>query len=126
MYRPPPSSSAPYGGAPPYPTYPNANNGYGNTYAPPPTPSYTYTPPPVAQPPSDPFRAYYASRLSQLTFNSRPIIQDLSVMAMQQRDTQNWQNMQSVVEEIESATLRVRPTPVYLKDHTDKIGRSEC
>lgn len=95
-----------YGGYPPY----NAH-----VHAPPPPPThhaqhaYGYNAPPQPAPvaPADPFRAYYASRLRDLTFNSRPIIQDLSMMAMQQRDAGNWANMQAVVEEIETAVLRV-------------------
>ena len=55
----------------------------------------------------DPFRDYYADRLRELTFNSRPLIQDLSVTAMAQRDQNNWEAMRAVVEEIEAATLRV-------------------
>jgi pre-mRNA cleavage complex 2 protein Pcf11 len=120
-YRPPTASSygatnppyggqgqAPYaghasqGGYPPYNARPNVPAGGGYGY---PTPA----PPqqPQAQPPSDPFRAYYAGRLRELTFNSRPIIQDLSLIAMQQRDAGNWPNMNAVVEEIEGAVLRV-------------------
>jgi hypothetical protein len=72
----------------------------GGYYAPP--------PPPQPVPPVDPFRAYYADRLRELTFNSRPLIQELSVVAMQQRDAQHWPNMHAVVEEIEAAILRVR------------------
>lgn len=75
---------------------------------------YAYQPPPPPpmhqqQPaaPFDPFRAYYADRLRELTFNSRPIIQELSVLAMQQRDQNQWGNMTAVVEEIESAVYRV-------------------
>jgi pre-mRNA cleavage complex 2 protein Pcf11 len=68
-------------------------------------PAAAYYNPPVA--PIDPFRAYYADRLRELTFNSRPLIQDLSVMAMQQRDQGNWPGMRVVVEEIETAVLRV-------------------
>lgn len=76
---------------------PPSQNGAGAYYHQPP-------PPPVA----DPFRSYYADRLRQLTFNSRPLIQELSVMAMQQRDGNNWDAMKAVVEEIENAVLRVR------------------
>lgn len=87
------------------PSYPPApQNGAGNYYQqsqPPPPP-----PPVVAQ--VDPFRSYYADRLRQLTFNSRPLIQELSVMAMQQRDGNKWDAMKAVVEEIETAVLRVR------------------
>ena len=94
-----------YNGYPPanaYPPYPPQQQPY---YAP---------PPPVAQQPvqlqpqHDPFRAYYADRLRELTFNSRPIIQDLSMIAMDQRNQHNWANMRIVVEEIEGAILRVR------------------
>ena len=69
-----------------------------------------YPPQPVGPPPPapiDPFRAYYGDRLRELTFNSRPIIQELSVMALQQRDQGNWGGMRVVVEEIENAVLRV-------------------
>ena len=68
---------------------------------------------------SDPFRAYYADRLRQLTFNSRPIIQDLSVIALEKRNEGNFPAMRGIVEEIENALLRVcldadlcSPTPV--------------
>ena len=54
------------------------------------------------------FRAHYASRLRELTFNSRPLIQELSISAMTQRETGNWDNMRVIVEEIEQATVRVR------------------
>lgn len=67
-------------------------------------PAYGYAPP---QPPVDPFRGYYADRLRELTFNSRPLIQELSMMAMQQRNGNNWSGMHAVVEEIEAAVLRV-------------------
>ncbi len=63
--------------------------------------------PPIPPPPVDPFRGYYADRLRALTFNSRPIIQDLSVLANGQREQNNWDGMRAVVEEIEAATLRV-------------------
>lgn len=56
----------------------------------------------------DPYRAWYASRLSELTFNSRPIIQSLSLEAKRQRDESNWMGMQAITEEIEQAVLRVR------------------
>ena len=86
---------------PPYPPAPPQNGTGGSYYQQPPPP-----PPAVAQ--VDPFRSYYADRLRQLTFNSRPLIQELSVMAMQQRDGNNWDAMKAVVEEIETAVLRVR------------------
>ena len=85
----------------PYPPAPPQNGTGGSYYQQPPPP-----PPAVAQ--VDPFRSYYADRLRQLTFNSRPLIQELSVMAMQQRDGKNWDAMKAVVEEIETAVLRVR------------------
>ncbi|WVR07050.1 hypothetical protein IAU60_004089 [Kwoniella sp. DSM 27419] len=81
-----------------------------------------YPPPP--QPAIDPFRAYYADRLRQLTFNSRPLIQDLSVTAMAQRDQNNWEGMATVVEEIEQAVLRATPQTklplLYLIDSISK------
>jgi pre-mRNA cleavage complex 2 protein Pcf11 len=86
------------------PPPPPPQGGAGAYYNQQPTPSYT-PPPAVAH---DPFRSYYADRLRQLTFNSRPLIQELSVMAMQQRDGNNWDAMKAVVEEIENAVLRVR------------------
>jgi pre-mRNA cleavage complex 2 protein Pcf11 len=58
-------------------------------------------------PPPTSFREYYASRLRELTFNSRPIIQDLSMQAMAQRDQNNWPEMQALVEELELAIFRV-------------------
>jgi pre-mRNA cleavage complex 2 protein Pcf11 len=82
-------------------------------------PIYAHPPPPIPQPhhhsqsqtqtqiPYDPFRQDYAERLRQLTFNSRPLIQDLSMRAMAQRDQHNWSTMKAVVEEIEAAVLRV-------------------
>lgn len=85
---------------PSYPPAPPQNGAGGNYYQhPPPQPSIVAV---------DPFRSYYADRLRQLTFNSRPLIQELSVMAMQQRDGNNWEAMKAVVEEIETAVLRVR------------------
>lgn len=62
---------------------------------------------PPAQP-HDPYRQWYAARLAELTFNSRPIIQSLSLEAMRQRDEGNWAAMQAITEEIEQAVLRVR------------------
>lgn len=60
-------------------------------------------------PPPDPFRAWYADQLATLTFNSRPIIQNLSLEALKARDHGNMPGMQAVAEEIEHAVLRVRP-----------------
>jgi pre-mRNA cleavage complex 2 protein Pcf11 len=95
-----------------YPPAPGPGGGSGGYYAPPqpPTsaPAFQAQLQPQPQPPVDPFRSYYADRLRQLTFNSRPLIQELSVLAMQQRDAQHWPNMQSIVEEIEAAVFRVR------------------
>jgi pre-mRNA cleavage complex 2 protein Pcf11 len=80
---------------PPYPPPPPAiGQGHGYQH-------------PHPTPPGDPFRAYYADRLRQLTFNSRPLIQELSVMAMQQRDGHSREGMRAVVESIESAVLQV-------------------
>jgi pre-mRNA cleavage complex 2 protein Pcf11 len=67
-----------------------------------------YGAPQPPAPPADPFRAWYADRLAELTFNSRPIIQTLSLEAMNQRDQNNWNGMQAIVEEVEAAILRVR------------------
>ena len=79
----------------------------------PPPPQPYYPPPqPMQQPyggvPSvDQFRGDYASRLASLTVNSRPIIQDLSILAMQERDRRDWAKMNVVVQEIEAAVQRV-------------------
>ena len=66
-----------------------------------------------SQAPYDPFRQDYAARLRELTFNSRPLIQDLSVRAKAQSDQHNWTTMKAVVEEIEAAVLRVCLYLVY-------------
>lgn len=66
---------------------------------------YGWYPP---QQPADPFRAWYAEQLATLTFNSRQIIQNLSIEALKQRDQNNWPGMQAVSEELEQAILRVR------------------
>ncbi|WVQ72591.1 hypothetical protein IAR50_002149 [Cryptococcus sp. DSM 104548] len=84
-----------------------------------------YYPPPVAaQPPADIFRRQYADRLRALTFNSRPIIQDLSMLALAARDRNDWEGMQIVIEEIEMAVLRAPPTQklplLYLLDSVSK------
>jgi hypothetical protein len=92
-----------YGGPPPVPG--------PSYYTPPPAQHYQPVPPPVAAP-HDPFRAYYADRLMGLTFNSRPLIQELSILAMQQRDQNQWGNMTAVVEEIEGAVYRVCRAPL--------------
>lgn len=80
-----------------------------------PPPQHRQAPPPQGgwyggppQPPADPFRAWYAEQLGTLTFNSRPIIQGLSIEAMKQRDQGNWAGMQAISEELEQAILRVR------------------
>lgn len=121
----PPAQQNGYYGAPP-----PANNGY--SHGPPPPQHYHHQPQQqqqqYRQPPQhqqlhqqpgvypayqqagavDPFRAYYAARLRELTFNSRPIIQDLSLIAQNQRNENNWTNMGAIVEEIEQAVLAVR------------------
>ena len=84
-----------------------------NSYYPPPPPQHQYhqqqqQPPQYPVEPSvEHFRMDYAGRLSQLTFNSRPIIQDLSIIAMQERDKRSMAKMQVIVQEIEAALQRV-------------------
>lgn len=76
-----------------------------------PTPQHggpaNYYPPPPTQPP-DPFRAWYAQQLAGLTFNSRPMIQNLSIEAQNRQHEGNWPAMEAIVQEIEDAILRVR------------------
>lgn len=75
---------------PPNPSYPPGHGYHGPPHRGPPGP-----PPPPLGPPApttlhvDPnaFRQFYASHLATLTFNSRPIIQNLSMMA---QDFQRW------------------------------------
>lgn len=100
---------------PPQPAYPTQHQQYPTQH--PHQPSYAATPPlhptqppyQQSQPPApyDPFRQDYAQRLRELTFNSRPLIQDLSVRAKAQSDQHNWSTMKAIVEEIEAAVLRV-------------------
>ena len=73
--------------------YSHPQSGFGNVYPPQQQPPYVYNVPPAAvfsygQPAypmhySDPssFRREYTAHLSELTMNSRPIIQNLSMMA---------------------------------------------
>lgn len=100
-----------------YNTPPTHNYGYQQPQHQPQQPlhysggGYNQPPAPVQnRSPVEAFRGYYADRLRELTLNSRPLIQDLSIMAMQQRDNGNWDNMAGVVEEIEIAVYRVRLT----------------
>jgi hypothetical protein len=60
------------------------------------------------QPQINTYGQWYANQLQQLTFNSRPHIQHLSVEALKQRDQNNWDNMQAISDEIEQAVFRVR------------------
>ncbi|WRT66372.1 uncharacterized protein IL334_003327 [Kwoniella shivajii] len=106
-----------------YQTYPPYQQ-LGSYYPPPQPQSQLHQQHLQPQPPHDPFRAYYADRLRQLTFNSRPIIQDLSMMAGAQRDQNNWEGMNTVVQEIEAAVLRALPNQklplLYLIDSISK------
>ncbi|ORX36639.1 hypothetical protein BD324DRAFT_626645 [Kockovaella imperatae] len=115
-----PGYQPPYQGQPP-PSAPPQQPFYGRHPPPNPqvlTPSYSGTQT-VEQ-----FRMEYAGRLSTLTFNSRPIIQDLSILAMQERDRRDWAKMNVVVQEIEAAVQRAPPhakLPVlYLVDSISK------
>lgn len=102
-----------YQSYPHYATTPSYAIPPSNGYYPPPTQHYQPAPPPPQIAPHDPFRAYYADRLRELTFNSRPLIQELSLLAMQQRDSNQWTNMTAVVEEIEGAVYRVCQSPLF-------------
>ncbi|BEI84132.1 hypothetical protein CcaverHIS002_0407360 [Cutaneotrichosporon cavernicola] len=76
------------------------------------------------QPPQDPFRAWYADKLATLTFNSRAIIQDLSIEAVKQRDAYNWAGMNAIAEELEAAIYMAPPQGklplLYLLDSISK------
>ncbi|EJD53737.1 hypothetical protein AURDEDRAFT_110499 [Auricularia subglabra TFB-10046 SS5] len=84
-------------------------------------PSYSGPPPSAPQPPMPPsgfsnpahmgpdeFRQFYASHLATLTFNSRPIIQNLSLMA---QDFQRWA---SIVAQCLEAHIRRVPSTLKL------------
>ncbi|WVQ82379.1 hypothetical protein IAT38_004507 [Cryptococcus sp. DSM 104549] len=90
----------------------------------PPRQQAPYYPPAPQQPPAGHFRMFYADRLRALTFNSRPLIQDLSMTAMAMRNQNDWGGMQTVVDEIEAAVYRAIPTQklplLYLLDSISK------
>lgn len=104
-----------YGGAPIYghpqmqqqPSYPyaqaQAQQPHSQSYAQ--ASPYTHPSAPTYQSAyhQDPFREWYRQQLSTLTFNSRPIIQNLSIQAMERRDRNDWNGMTAVGEELERA-----------------------
>lgn len=72
----------------------------------------------------DPFRQWYRHQLSTLTNNSRIIIQNLSLAAMERRDKNDWGGMTTVGEEIAGAIERAPPHAklplMYLLDSISK------
>jgi len=81
-------------------SYPYAQAQQGISYGQPAPPQSVYT--------HDPFRQWYRQQLTTLTFNSRPIIQGLSIAAMERRDRNDWNGMTAVGEELERAIIQVR------------------
>ncbi|KAL5508043.1 PCF11 [Sanghuangporus vaninii] len=92
----------------------------GHSYPPPPPhnyvqhaqyamPAYPYAHPPFSAQPSDPssFRRDFAARLSELTMNSRPIIQNLSMMA------QSYNRYSDIVADCLQA--HIRRVPAWMK-----------
>lgn len=93
--------SAPTPVAPVYPAYgaPALQPAYA-AYAPPPPP-----PPPPPAKPSEAFRHFFRSHLATLTFNSRPVINHLTQLALDQ--TANFENAVVVSEEIAKGIFEV-------------------
>lgn len=89
-----------YGHSHPYPPQPPRN--YFQHHPQPPMPAHPYAPPPLSVQAPDPstFRRDYAAHLSELTMNSRPIIQNLSMMA------QNFTRYSDIVAECLQAHIR--------------------
>ncbi|WOO84780.1 putative protein [Vanrija pseudolonga] len=87
-------------------------------------PANYYHQQPSPQAPHDPFRAWYAQQLAGLTFNSRPMIQNLSIEAQNRQHEGNWPAMEAIVQEIEDAILRAPPQGklplLYLIDSISK------
>lgn len=104
-------AAPPLQAAPVYPAYgaPVHHQPAYAAYAPPPP---VVAPPP---PPSEAFRHFFRSHLATLTFNSRPVINHLTQLALDQ--TANFENASIVSDEIAKGIFEVRSA-------FDLIGRS--
>lgn len=90
--------------APAYPSHPPPAAAYASYAAPPPLAA-----PVPAQNPAEAFRHFFRSHLATLTFNSRPVINHLTQLALDQ--TANFANAVVVSEEIAKGIFEVRAPP---------------
>lgn len=105
-----------------YPAYglppaPGSRYGYPAAAAPHPVAPapYAATAPSPYMPPAptpyltEQFRQHYRHILSTLTFNSRPIIQNASILALERRNAHDWDGMTAVAQELERAIAYAPP-----------------
>lgn len=101
-----------------YPAYglPPAARPQHYAYAPPVAPAphpvgaaSPYMPPAPTPYLTEQFRQHYRQVLSTLTFNSRPIIQNASILALERRNAHDWDGMTAVAQELEQAITYAPP-----------------